>query len=137
MHFPAKKKHDQFWSSFLFLPFSFFLWLKMAKKCCFCLQKAKKVGRKRGLRYIYIHTKIDYFVSLYFAFGEGLGYILRCVLGHRWACFFLVAGGSGEGHCELRFAPEQMLRRFLSSRSSSAPLPFRQLPLPDNTSRLM
>ena len=43
------KKHDQFWSSFLFLPFSLFSskWLKYA---VFAFQKAQKVGRKRGLR---------------------------------------------------------------------------------------
>ena len=48
----GQKKHDQFWSSFLFLPFSLFC-LKMAKICLFCLSKRQK-GRKRGLRHKYL-----------------------------------------------------------------------------------
>ena len=57
VHFSTKKNHDQFWSSFLFLPFSLFC-LRMAKICCFCLQKAKNVGRKRGLSHVYIYIYI-------------------------------------------------------------------------------
>ena len=51
VYFSTKKKHDQFWSFFLFLPFSIFAskWLKYA---VFAFQKGKMVGRKRGLRHI-------------------------------------------------------------------------------------
>ena len=47
-----QKKHDQLWSSFLFLPFSLFLPSKWPKCAVFTFQKqkGKKVGRKRGLR---------------------------------------------------------------------------------------
>ena len=40
-----QKKHDQFWSSFLFLPFPFFC-LKMAKRCCFWRAKRQKSKQK-------------------------------------------------------------------------------------------
>ena len=54
VHF-STKKHDRFWSSFLFLPFSFFS-SKGLTYVVFAFQKAKKVGRKRGLRHIYIYV---------------------------------------------------------------------------------
>ena len=50
VHFSTKKKHDQFWSSFFFLPFSLFFASKWLKHAVFAFQKAKNVGRKRGLR---------------------------------------------------------------------------------------
>ena len=53
VHF-STKKHDQFWSSFLFLPFSLFC-LKMARICCFCLAKSQKRRQKtRPPPYIYM-----------------------------------------------------------------------------------
>ena len=58
MHFSTKKKHDQFWSSFLFLPFSLFC-LKMAKICVFAFQKAKQVGRTRGLRQFPVFARVQ------------------------------------------------------------------------------
>ena len=67
VHFsPTKKKHDQFWSSFLFLPFSLFFASKWLRYAVFALQKAKNVGRKRGLchKYIYIYEIMCKFSSL-------------------------------------------------------------------------
>ena len=48
------KKHDQFWSSCQFLPFSLFC-LKMAKICCFCLAKSQRSRQKtRPPPYLYM-----------------------------------------------------------------------------------
>ena len=47
------KKHDQFWSSFLFLPFSLFA-SKSLKHAVFAFQKGNKVGRNEAsAKYIY------------------------------------------------------------------------------------
>ena len=65
VHFLAKKKHDQIWSSLLFLPFSLFC-LKMAKICCFAFQKAKKSRQKtRPPPYIYIYIYIHMYMHGY------------------------------------------------------------------------
>ena len=49
VHFSTKKCTTNFGRPFCFFPFPYFCF-KMAKICCFCLAKAKNVGRKRGLR---------------------------------------------------------------------------------------
>ena len=59
-----QKMRDQFWSSFLFLPFSLFC-PKMAKICCFCLAKSQKRRQKtRPPPYIYIYIYIYRFLQV-------------------------------------------------------------------------
>ena len=57
VHFSTKKSTTNFGLPFSFFPFPFFAskWLKYA---VFAFQKAKNVGRKRGLRHIYIYIYI-------------------------------------------------------------------------------
>ena len=55
VHFSTKKSATNFGLPFCFFPFTFFAskWLKYT---VFALQKAKKVGRKWGLRHIYVYA---------------------------------------------------------------------------------
>ena len=46
VHFSTKKKHDRFWSSFLFLPFSLLLVSKWPTYAVFALQNSQKCRQK-------------------------------------------------------------------------------------------
>ena len=63
VHFSTKKSTTNFGLPFCFFLFPFFAskWLKYA---VFALQKAKNVGRKRGLRHIYICGNLSLSLSL-------------------------------------------------------------------------
>ena len=67
-----QKKHDQFWSSFLFIPL-FLLCPKMAKVCCSCLSKRQTSRQKtRPPPYIHIYMCI---------------YVYMCCKVSNWATF--------------------------------------------------
>ena len=59
----SPQKHDQFWSCFFPLSFPS-VSFEMAQTFCFWpFKKGKKVGRKRGLRYIYISIYLFIYLS--------------------------------------------------------------------------
>ena len=63
VHFSTKKSTTNSGLPFCFFPFAFFFASKWLKYAVFALQKAKNVGRKRGLRHKYIrkfHSLLKY-----------------------------------------------------------------------------
>ena len=86
VHFSEKKKHDQFCSSFLFLPFSLFC-LEMAKICCFCFSKRQKSRQK---------TRPPPFFRILVSGGDS-ECILGCILGLRG----VLCSVGGAGDCKL------------------------------------
>ena len=62
VHFLTEKKHDQFWSSFLFLPYPFLAskWLKSAVVLFLpCKSPKSRQKKKRGLRHVFPSFSIE------------------------------------------------------------------------------